>query len=418
MKPHPFLRFILSLGALLFAGAVPAAEKTGAALDSRAEQLIRKAADQIKNARSLSVELDLAMSMQMRSMKQQMSSLYSIALQRPNRYAMVLKDGTVGGTMVTDGRKLFTYLPMLKQYTEAAAPGNLEDLSDESEAMMVTGGGSGGFFNSLFLAKDPFVAMLEGTTNVQIAGTEKIDGHDCQRVRLLQEGCAWDLWIDSGEQPLIRKIFSDLGAMMRAMAGKQDGGDEATDALKEMKMEATMTFKNWALNPDLKPATFAFTPPEGANRVEAFLGESPDEEPGQQLAGKPAPAFKLELLGGGTFDLASQKGKSIVVLDFWATWCGPCVRAMPTLIEVTGALKDKGVVFVAVNQDEETDVIQDFLKKKKLNPVVALDKGSKVGDLYGVTGIPQTVIIDKQGVVQTIHVGLLPNLKQKLTEEL
>ncbi|MBU4330247.1 MAG: TlpA family protein disulfide reductase [Acidobacteria bacterium] len=67
------------------------------------------------------------------------------------------------------------------------------------------------------------------------------------------------------------------------------------------------------------------------------------------LLGTPAPLFKLPLLDEGEFDLSQQKDKNIVILDFWATWCGPCKSAMPIIIEVAEEYKDRGVVLITVN---------------------------------------------------------------------
>jgi len=401
-------------GAMSFAGRLGAAEKAGIPMDPKAEQILRKATTLIKDARSLSMDLTMMMKMHMRGTRQEMPSTYAVALQRPNRYAFQLKDGKMGGTIVSDGKTLFTYLPVLKQYSEAPAPKSLDELIEQGETQMI-GGGAGGVLNGLLLSKDPYQQLLEGVTNVQYLGAEKLGGQECHRVKLVEKGFAWDIWIDAGAQPLFRKMFADMGAMMRALAADRPGG---RDSMKNMEMEMTLTFTNWAINPVLKPDTFAFVPPAGAKKADSLFGETEKDEDEVQLVGKPAPAFKLDLLEGGQFDIAAQKGKKIVVLDFWATWCGPCVRAMPVLIDVTESFKDKGVVFVGVNHDEETKVIKEFLDRKKFNLAVGLDPDSKVAELYGVTGIPQTVIIDQQGVVQAVHIGYLPNLKQKLTQEL
>ena len=76
-------------------------------------------------------------------------------------------------------------------------------------------------------------------------------------------------------------------------------------------------------------------------------------DPGTEspLVGKPAPDFALDLLGGKKFRLAEAKGK-VVVLDFWATWCGPCLQAMPQVEKVAGEFRDQGVQLVAVNLQE------------------------------------------------------------------
>ena len=136
------------------------------------------------------------------------------------------------------------------------------------------------------------------------------------------------------------------------------------------------------------------------------------------LVGQSAPAFTLALLEGGELHLAAHKGKDIVILDFWATWCVPCVRAMPILVEVAEAYEGRGVVFYAVDQREGPETIRAFLKRTGLSVRVPLDQEGKVGDMYGVQGIPQTVLIGKDGTVQAVHVGFIPGMKQMLRDEL
>jgi thiol-disulfide isomerase/thioredoxin len=121
-------------------------------------------------------------------------------------------------------------------------------------------------------------------------------------------------------------------------------------------------------------------------------------------------------LDGKPIDLATHLGKDIIMLDFWATWCGPCVRAMPDVDGVAKKFKDKGLVFYAVNSGEDAETIRAFLVEAKLDPNVAMDQERKVGPLYGVEGIPQTVLIGKDGKVQVVHVGFSPDLGKELTK--
>jgi thiol-disulfide isomerase/thioredoxin len=136
------------------------------------------------------------------------------------------------------------------------------------------------------------------------------------------------------------------------------------------------------------------------------------------LLAKPAPSFKLELLNGGEFDLSHQKDKNIVILDFWAIWCGPCRSVMPIMEEVANEYKDKGVILIAVNLRESPQAIRSFLQEQGLHPIVALDRDGAVGNIYRAEFIPQTVIIGKDGIVQAVHVGALRNLKKILKKEL
>jgi len=142
------------------------------------------------------------------------------------------------------------------------------------------------------------------------------------------------------------------------------------------------------------------------------------DRPEMALAGKPAPDFKLSLLGGGEVELSALKGKNVVLLDFWATWCGPCRTVMPALDRVSKDYASKGVRYLAVNLREEPAKISAYLKQAGLNLEVPLDKDGKVAESYHVRGIPTMVIVDKEGVVRDVHVGATPNLEAELRKML
>ena len=136
------------------------------------------------------------------------------------------------------------------------------------------------------------------------------------------------------------------------------------------------------------------------------------------LIGKKAPNFESVLLDGSKFKLSEQKGK-VAVLDFWATWCGPCVKALPELIEKTSQFDKKDVVFIAVNQGESRKIISTFLKKKKLQGLtVALDKKQNIGRDYKVQGIPKTIIIDQKGTIRHVEVGFAEKTAFRIMTEI
>ena len=118
----------------------------------------------------------------------------------------------------------------------------------------------------------------------------------------------------------------------------------------------------------------------------------------------PAPDFTAPLLSGESFSLGGAQGTP-VVLNFWATWCGPCRAEMPV---IQAAAKNYGerIHFVAVNQGEESGVIQPFVDEFGLTFPIALDQDQAVGsDLYNVTGLPTTFFIDGDGTVRRVWMG-------------
>src|SRR5690606_22351742 len=107
----------------------------------------------------------------------------------------------------------------------------------------------------------------------------------------------------------------------------------------------------------------------------APAGSSSDQLAGTEsaLVGQQAPDFQLELLDGTPFRLSEHQGR-VVVLDFWATWCGPCVQSMPEVERVAGEFADRGVELIAVNLEEPASQITSMLERHKLNVTVALDQ--------------------------------------------
>jgi thiol-disulfide isomerase/thioredoxin len=131
------------------------------------------------------------------------------------------------------------------------------------------------------------------------------------------------------------------------------------------------------------------------------------------LVGQAAPDFELDLLGGGRFRLREQRGKT-VVLDFWATWCGPCIQTMPQVHRVVQELQGRKVELVAVNLQEEPAAIAATLERLKLTVPVALDRDGVVAEKYAAVAIPQTVIIDADGNVARLFVGGGPQFAEQL----
>jgi cytochrome c biogenesis protein CcmG, thiol:disulfide interchange protein DsbE len=102
--------------------------------------------------------------------------------------------------------------------------------------------------------------------------------------------------------------------------------------------------------------------------------------------------------------LSQFRGK-IVVLNFWATWCPPCVDEMPSLVKLQEKLKDKGVVVLGVSVDEDGDAYHQFLKDHGIDFLTVRDASQKSNDLYGTFKFPETYIIDRKGFMRRKFIG-------------
>ncbi len=128
------------------------------------------------------------------------------------------------------------------------------------------------------------------------------------------------------------------------------------------------------------------------------------------LIGKKAPEFDLPLVSGAKFQLSEQLGKKIVVLEFWATWCGPCQAAFPEYLDAMEQLDPDRVRFIAVNQAEPAALVKPYLKRHGWDFEVTLDSREAVGRKYGVEGIPHTVVIGLDGNVAWVQTGFVPGV--------
>jgi thiol-disulfide isomerase/thioredoxin len=165
-----------------------------------------------------------------------------------------------------------------------------------------------------------------------------------------------------------------------------------------------LTYSEWRLRPAADPR---FVTEDGQPAAEGGIAGLESD-----LVGKPAPDFQLELAEGGRFRLSEQVGR-VVVIDFWATWCGWCMQSMPALDALAHEFDDQ-IVWVAVNLQEDRKTIAAALERLGVNPKVALDIDGATAEKFGVTAIPQTVVVDAQGQVSRAFIGGGPNVVDEL----
>jgi len=121
--------------------------------------------------------------------------------------------------------------------------------------------------------------------------------------------------------------------------------------------------------------------------------------------GVAAPNFDLPDLDGNMVSLADYRGK-VVLLNIWATWCLPCVEEMPSMEKLHRELQDEDFEILAVSIDESgADVVRPFMKKHNLSFSALTDTAGAMKSLYRITGVPESFIIDKDGIVAEIVIG-------------
>lgn len=389
--------------------------KADTKLDVKVDQLLKKMSDFYAGLKSFKTVLQYKITVRQGAEKDERKTAFKVSVQRPNKLSITIdgsdRDRYNGSEVRMDGDNRYLYNPRLGYIKDKATSTFFESFRDR-EFFYATGFNFGGL-NALecLLAENPyqFMQKVYGINNSSVIGKETIDGVECEHIKIEAPKMAWDMWIENGKTPWLRRISPGLGKMI---------GDQ----------NISIVFDYTQLS-DAKIADseFKFAPPSAAKEIKTFFGDKQGTESGHAAAAeaeehpllkKEAPAIELSTLDGGKFNLADLKGKNVVVLDFWATWCPPCRQALPILAEVTKAYESKGVKFYAIDLREEPGKIEAFLRSQGLSINVALDKDGKVANAYKVEGIPQSVIVGKDGIVKVVHVGFGGDLKTRLAAEL
>jgi len=135
------------------------------------------------------------------------------------------------------------------------------------------------------------------------------------------------------------------------------------------------------------------------------------------IVGQPAPDFALRSMKGPPVRLSEHLGE-VVVINFWATWCGPCRQEMPLLDELYGKYQLAGLALLSVNIDESTEPAIEMAQTLEISYPVLFDTRKEVSRAYDVGAMPVTVLVDRAGVVRYVSEGYKPGYEKRYTEKL
>jgi thiol-disulfide isomerase/thioredoxin len=347
-----------------------------------ADALVKNQAASIKKHASMRYDGDMDVEMT-GQMPMKMSGEISMAFQNPGKIRMDSKVQGISIIMVSDGETTWAYNSMANQYVK------------KNVAM-----GPAGIVQLMGLQNMPDISKVSTTSKTLRDETLEMDGqkHDCwvveTKVGNMEIPQAAGAKVSDMEMTtwLDKKLGIDLQfavSMKMDVAGNSIG------------MNQKLVKKNLKLDEPMPDSYFAFTPPEGATETENLMGST---LPKADLAGKDALAFDIKALDGKSYSLAKLKGKP-VLLDFWATWCGPCRKSMPVVEKMYQDFKEQGLVVLAVDAGEERAVVEEFLKKTPMPYPVALSGESSITESYHVGAFPTFVMIGRDGKIVAHEIG-------------
>ncbi|MEJ2009253.1 MAG: TlpA disulfide reductase family protein, partial [Acidobacteriota bacterium] len=316
------------------------------------------------------------------------------------RYRYEGRSGNGSAVFVSNGTKLWTYHPDVHEYTETAVlSGKAAEhrvYRQEEIAVMEAQELIGRIrtlpipLKSATFLPDEKIEMDGRTVDCRVVHFTDADFKFRTPGRKTEE----TIWIDKARNVIVKTVSR---------------GDSFTIIPDEnfripTKMMETTVYTVVRLDSPEPESTFTFSPPPGAKLVASFPTPAFGVTwPASEFVGKPAPAIHLKL-AGKSLPLSSFRGKP-VLLDFWATWCGPCRAAMPELKKLYAETHDKGLVWIGIDEDKDPSKMNAFLKEKNIPWPNDNDADGSLGKAFGPHGIPLEVLIDASGKVILWEMG-------------
>ncbi len=310
----------------------------------------------------------------------------SIALRRPNR--LRIESGTQKGRMITvsDGSHSWMYLEPSGEYIERSAGASPLALLQDA-----------GFMKQLpDFATSLQSATVKGDETLVIAGrpfpcwivVKRYGAIEIPAQAMALRNAVETIWIAKSEHIALKNLVE------ANVSFGNDGGDARI-------VQTTRTL-SLEFDAELPDSIFTFTPPRTARQIAdwSLPGISrPD------VIGKPVPTLQAEAIGGGKIDFSALRGR-VVLVDFWATWCGPCRLQLPILEKLHREFAASGVRVIGVTVGEEPGAVAAFLKKAGITFAnAALDEENAFVQRFAVNSFPTTILIDPDGVVVSYDVG-------------
>jgi peroxiredoxin len=366
--------------------------------------VLRRVTDFYQKIKTFQVDYSQENTLEGDGISESTASKAEIIVERPNRFAMRNSDAPDLTDVVCNGAQVWMSVPELKKYTQSEAPGSLDQLLGNAAA-------KGRRPVLELFSHQAYERLMENMRRGDYVGREEIDGIGVEHLRFEYDQFTWDAWVEAGERPALRQVRFELET---APSSRR----KVAPQLASAKMVCTQRYDNWRFDVPVPEGAFWFDPPAGFKKVDSLLADRNRPSERSRFVGHPAPDVEFSLLNGVRLRLKDLRSEKLVILDFWATWCSPCLQELPLVTKVAGEYRDKDVSLYCVNQNEDAETIFKFISQHKVDGTIGLDPSGEVGGAFGAQALPTLVLIDKAGVVQAVHVGFSPDIGQTLKDEI
>ena len=329
------------------------------------------------------------------------TNLYHVAVQKGGTYrieAGSAEQGKAQYVCASDGRQVVRLHGPANYYSQHQASATQDDLQHDALTLQ-TVSGSG---VDLLIRPQMRAQLIAQISSIRLIGEEMLDGHRVTHLELtLIDNRRIDAWFTTEDIPMLFQLVTT----------------EKIPINEQQTVQLITTSKfQWKVGGPLSPETFTVNIPAKARRVDELLSALREGNI-RQLLGKQAPLLELSDLNGQRVRLADYRGENVIVLVFWASWCAPSTNRMDTLNAFVAEAEQKGAKVLAVNLGETSDQVRKCVQEYGYRGTVVRDPETVALDKYRFGELPMTVLIGRDGTVQSFHSGSTPEARRKIRED-
>ncbi len=332
-----------------------------------------------------------------------------IIIEKPNRFSVKSHSDVYGRTAVSDGNKLWIYLPFLNKYTEDKSPPDLKSMLT-ADLNNITTLGSERYILFLFFKKNNILA--DKNMDISIYGEEIFDGRPSYIIDLNNDNISMRLWIDM-ENRYISKIILDATSIIKKQQKEMGIEDSPEISMEYTEIHSDIIIDSGKISKNL----FKFIPPDNSQLVDK-LYEGEYEKQDYPYLEKKLIEFELKSINNkGTKKLTDYYG-NVIILSFSDISKNNSLIMLKDLKNILTKYRNKPFEIVAVDTIENEKDLKKIIKNNKLDYPILIDEKKSTSLLYGITSPPAIFIINENGIIKQVYTDYFVGMKESLEKDI